>query len=151
MHRLASHVEERLQIVAPSGQTDSVRLAPAGDDSWGLFTGFFTPQEGGQYQLITTCSETGAQLETSISVQGQERERIGQPARLDVLKEISEISRGSLTEIGKVDELIQQLSALPEPERTTRRFRIWSHPLWGALLLLLLVGFWSARKLAGLA
>lgn len=139
-----------VQIVAPSGQTDSVRLAPAGDDSWGLFTGFFTPKEGGKYQLITTCSETGAQLETSISVQGQERERIGQPARFDVLKEISAISRGSLTEISKVEEITQQLSALPEPELTTRRFRIWSHPLWGALLVLLLGGFWSARKLAGL-
>jgi hypothetical protein len=140
-----------VQILAPSGQTDSVRLAPADDDSWGLFTGSFTPKEGGQYQLITTCSETGAQLETSISVQGQERERIGQPARFDVLKEISEISRGSLTEISKVEELIQQLSALPEPELTTRRFRIWSHPLWGGLLVVLLGGFWSARKLAGLA
>jgi hypothetical protein len=139
-----------VQIVAPSGQTDSVRLAPAGDDSWGLFTGSFTPQEGGQYQLITTCMETGSRLETSISVQGQERERVGQPARFDVLKEISEISRGSLTEVADIEALVTKLAALPEPELTTRRFRIWSHPLWGGLLVLLLGSFWSARKLAGM-
>ena len=140
-----------VQIRAPSGQTDSVRLAPAGDDSWGLFTGSFTPQEGGQYELVTTCVETGSRLETSISVRGQQRERVGQPARFDVLKEISEISRGRLTEVADFKELVQQLSLLPEPELTTRRFRIWSHPLWGGMLVLLLGGFWSARKLAGLA
>jgi hypothetical protein len=140
-----------VQIVAPSGQTDSVRLSPAGDDSWGLFTGSFTPREGGPYELTTTCLETGSRLETSISVRGQERERVGQPARFDVLKEISQISRGSLTEVADIETLVTQLAALPEPELTTRRFRIWSHPLWGGLLVLLLGAFWSARKLAGMA
>lgn len=140
-----------VQIVAPGGQTDSLRLAPAGDDSWGLFTGSFTPKEGGQYQLITTCAETGARLETSVSVQGQERERVGQPARFDVLNEVSEISRGHLTGVSEIQDLVQELSELPEPKMITRRFRIWSHPAWGGLLVLLLGVFWSARKLAGLA
>lgn len=140
-----------VQIVAPSGQTDSVRLAPAGDDSWGLFTGSFTPTEGGQYELVTTCRETGSRLETTIAVRGQERERVGQPARFDVLKEISEISRGTLTDIADIESLVSQLSTLPEPEVTKRRFRIWSHPVWGGLLILLLGSFWTARKLAGLA
>jgi len=140
-----------VRIVAPSGETDSVRLSPAGEDSWGLFTGTFVPEEGGQYQLVTTCTETGSRLETAIAVQGQERERLGQPARFDVLKEISQVSRGQVTPISEVESLLTQLSELPEPELITRRFRIWSHPLWGALLVILLGGFWSFRKLAGLA
>ena len=140
-----------VQITAPSGQTDSVRLASAGDDSWGLFTGTFTPQEGGRYELITTCTETGARLETSISIQGQERERTGQPARFEVLKEISEISRGSLTTVSEVEELVGQLSGLPDPDLITRRVRLWSHPAWGGALILLLGCFWCVRKLAGLA
>ncbi|MCH2202049.1 MAG: VWA domain-containing protein [Fuerstiella sp.] len=140
-----------VQIVAPSGQIESVRLSSAGDDSWGLFSGSFTPKEGGEYELISTCTETGARLETSISIQGRERERVGQPARFDVLKEISEISRGRLTTVSGVEELVGQLSALPEPELITRRVRIWSHPAWGGVLILLLGCFWSARKLAGLA
>ena len=139
-----------VQIVTPSGRTDSVRLAPSGDDSWGLFTGTFTPTEGGQYHLVTTCADTGARLETTIAVQGQEREQVGQPARFDVLREISQVSRGALKQISDVETLIDQLAALPEPDLITRRFRIWSNPLWGALLVLLLGGFWSARKFAGL-
>ena len=140
-----------VQIVGPAGRADSVQLAAAGEDSWGLFTGTFIPEEGGAYTLTTTCLETGATLETSMSVQGLQRERVGQPARFDVLREISEISRGKLTQLDEVGSLVKELSDLPEPELMVRRFRIWSHPLWGALLVVLLAGFWSARKIAGLA
>ncbi len=140
-----------VQTVAPSGQTDSVRLAPASDDSWGLFTGTFTPKEGGTYQFITTCSETGSRLETAIPVKGQEKEQIGQPARIDILKEVAEVTRGELTSIDKMQELVDRIAALPEPEPVIRRFRIWSHPLWGGAIILLLGIFWTGRKFAGLA
>ena len=139
------------QIVSPSGQTDSVRLAPAGEDSWGLFTGSFVPTEGGQYKFVTSCAETGGRLETIISVLGQEKELIGQPARVDVLKEIAQVTRGQLTTVSEIQNLVDHIAAMPEPEPVIRRFRLWSHPAWGGLIVLLLGGFWTGRKLAGLA
>jgi len=140
-----------VQAMSPTGQTDSVRLAPAGEDSWGLFTGSFTPTEGGQYKLVTTCAETGGRLETVISVQGQERELIGQPARTDVLKEIAQVTRGELTTVAEIQTLVDRIAAMPEPEPIIRRFRLWSHPVWGGLIVVLLGVFWTGRKLAGLA
>ena len=140
-----------VQTVSPSGQTDSVRLAPAGEDCWGLFTGSFTPTEGGQYKLVTTCSETGGRLETMISVQGQERELIGQPARTDVLKEIAQVTRGELTTVSQIQGLVDRIAAMPEPDPIIRRFRLWSHPAWGGMIVVLLGVFWTGRKLAGLA
>ena len=140
-----------VQTVSPSGQTDSIRLAPAGDDSWGLFTGTFTPKEGGTYQFVTTCTDTGSRLETSIAVQGNEKEQIGQPARFDVLKEIAEVTRGELTTSQNLQELVDQIAALPEPEPVIRRFRLWSHPAWGGGIIVLLGLFWTGRKMAGLA
>jgi len=140
-----------VQTVSPSGQTDSVRLATAGEDSWGLFTGSFTPEEGGQYKLLTACAETGARLETIISVQGQERELIGQPARTDILKEIAQVTRGELTTLSEIQTLVARIAAMPEPEPIIRRFRLWSHPVWGGLIIFLLGAFWTGRKLAGLA
>ena len=140
-----------VQIVSPSGQTDSVRLAPAGEDSWGLFTGSFVPSEGGQYKLVTSCAETGGRLETIIPVLGQEKELIGQPARVDVLKEIAQVTRGQLTTVSEIQNLVDHIAAMPEPEPIIRRFRLWSHPAWGGLIVLLLGGFWTGRKLAGLA
>lgn len=140
-----------VQTVSPSGQTDSVRLAPASEDSWGLFTGTFTPKEGGQYKFLTTCAETGGQLETLISVLGQEKELIGQPARLDVLKEIAQMTRGQLTNVSEIQNLVRHIAAMPEPEPILRRFRLWSHPAWGGTIVVLLGAFWTGRKLAGLA
>jgi hypothetical protein len=140
-----------VQTMSPSGQTDSVRLAAAGEDSWGLFTGSFTPTEGGQYKLITTCAETGGRLETLISVQGQERELIGQPARNDVLKEIAQVTRGELATVSEIQTLVDRIAAMPEPEPIIRRFRLWSHPAWGGMIVVLLGVFWTGRKLAGLA
>lgn len=139
------------QITSPSGQTDALTLAPAGEDSWGLFTGTFVPEEGGQYQLVTKCVETGAQLETTIAVQGLERERIGEPARYDVLKEIATVSRGRLVSTTEIEDLVNEIADLPEPDPIIRRFRLWSHPAWGGVLIVLLSVFWIGRKLAGLA
>jgi hypothetical protein len=81
------------QVMAPSGKTASVRLAPAGEDAWGLFTGTFTPSEPGEYHVHLTCPEAGSPLDATVSVQGVSREKIGQPARLDVLREIAQITR----------------------------------------------------------
>lgn len=140
-----------VQITSPSGQVNSVKLSSAGEDSWGLFTGSFTPEQGGTYQLVTTCAENGARLETKISVQGIEREQLGEPARFDVLKEVAEVSKGQLANISDIQELIASIAQMPEPEPVIRRFRIWSHPAWGALIIILLTIFWVGRKLAGLA
>lgn len=140
-----------VQAISPSGQTDSIRLAPSADDSWGLFTRTFTPQEGGNYKFITTCSETGSRLETTIAVQGNEKEQIGQPARFAVLKEIAEVTRGELTTSQDLEGLVEKVAALPEPESVVKRVRLWSHPAWGGGLILLLGVFWTSRKIAGLA
>jgi hypothetical protein len=82
------------QIAAPSGKVSSVRLMPAGEEAWGLFTGVFSPVEPGEHRVELSCAEAGSSLETKISVQGTSREKRGQPARLDVLREISRFTKG---------------------------------------------------------
>jgi len=140
-----------VQAVAPSGATESIRLAPAGQDSWGLFTGDFVPREGGQYILKAACAETGTRLEMRMSVLGQEREQTGQPAKPDVLREISQMTQGESADVTAVQQLVQKLAALPDPKPVIVPLRIWSHPLWGGLIITLLGVFWTARKFAGLA
>ncbi|MFK7820918.1 MAG: hypothetical protein AB8G99_19545 [Planctomycetaceae bacterium] len=138
-----------VQIESPSGQTDTVRLAPAGEDMWGLFNGTFEPKEGGEYLFVTKCRETGATLNTRLSVQGLAREKIGQPARYDVLDEIARITRGRNASIHDVNDIMKEVAELPEPEPIVSRVRIWSHPLWGGAIVLLLGIFWTGRKLVG--
>lgn len=138
-----------VQAIAPSGKTETIRLQPGIEDALGLFVGTFVPKESGNYRLVATSSETGASVQTDLSVQGLNREQQGRLARFDVLEEIAKITNGKLVPIADVGTLLDHLAALPEPEPIVKRTRIWSHPLWGGLIILLLGLFWVARKMAG--
>lgn len=139
-----------VQIIAPSGNTETIKLSPQNsEDQWGLFTGFFTPEENGEHQAIMTCRENGSTLETIISVQGTEREKLGQPANVEVLNELAKITRGKMVSTGGIREILDEISKLPDPEPRLKRIRIWAHPIWAGGLVFLLVVFWSGRKLVG--
>ncbi|MCP5524860.1 MAG: hypothetical protein H7A46_25320 [Verrucomicrobiales bacterium] len=138
-----------VQAIAPSGRTRTIRLQPGEEDAWGLFVGSFVPKEPGEYRLLATCSETGAEVETGLSVQGLNRERQGRLARFDVLEEIAAVTGGRVVPVADVRSLLDYLATLPEPEPTIHRTRIWAHPFWGGFLVLLLGVFWTGRKLAG--
>ena len=137
------------QIAAPSGKTSSVRLISAGEEAWGLFSGSFIPTEPGEHKVRLTCAESGAPLDSVISIQGSAREKIGQPARYDVLREIAQLTRGKLMSSVQPDDIVKAIAALPEPELEERRLLLWAHPAWAGFILLLLGMFWAGRKMAG--
>jgi uncharacterized membrane protein len=139
-----------VQIIAPSGNSQLVRLAPeTAAETWGLFTGYFVPEERGEHRAVLTCQESGASLETMISVQGLERERLGQPANFESLREVAEISRGRAIALDQQDQLITMINDVPEPQPQLKRIRLWAHPIFAAVFLLLVTVFWVGRKLAG--
>jgi uncharacterized membrane protein len=137
------------EVTAPSGKMSSVRLEPAGEDAWGLFNGVFTPDEPGEYKLHLTCAQAGSALDSTISVQGVSREKVGQPARLDVLREIAELTRGALLKDATPATVTAAIAALPQQELEERRVQLWAHPAWAATLVLLMALFWAGRKAAG--
>ena len=138
-----------VQAISPSGKTQTIRLQPGEGDAIGLFTGSFVPKESGNYRLVASSTETGASVQTDLSVQGLNREQQGRLARFEVLDEIAKITDGKLVPVSEVRSLLDYLAALPEPEPTVHRTRIWAHPLWAGLLILLLGLFWIARKMTG--
>ena len=119
------------------------------EDLTGLFVGSFVPKEPGNYRLVASSSETGASVQTDLSVQGLNREQQGRLARFDVLDEIAKITEGKLVPVSEVPSLLEYLAALPEPAPTVHRTRLWAHPIWAGILVLLLGAFWVARKMAG--
>ena len=138
-----------VQAMSPSGKTQTIRLQPGEGDAIGLFAGSFVPKESGNYRLVAGSTETGASVQTDLSVQGLNREQQGRLARFEVLDEIAKITEGRLVSVSEVRSLLDDLVALPEPEPTVHRTRIWAHPLWAGLLILLLGVFWIARKMTG--
>ena len=138
-----------VQAISPSGKTQTIRLQPGTEDLTGLFVGSFVPKEPGNYRLIASSSETGASVQTDLSVQGLNREQQGRLARFDVLDEITKITEGKLVPVSEVPSLLEYLAALPEPAPTVHRTRIWAHPIWAGILVFLMGAFWVARKMNG--
>ena len=137
------------QITTPSGKTTSVRLMPAGEDAWGLFTGTFAPTEPGEHHVQLSCVDAGSALDATISVQGSSREKRGQPARVDVLSEIAQVTRGRMMENADPASLVAAIASLPHSDLQERRVQLWAHPLWGGFVVVLLGVFWVGRKAAG--
>ncbi len=137
------------RISAPSGKAELVRLASTGDE-WGMFTGRFSAEEPGTHRVTLFCKQTGASLDTTFYVQGVAAERMGKPARPEVLEEISRVTRGKSLTPDKLDEVVQSLANLPDPPPSIRRVQLWSHPGLAAGLITLMGVFWVGRKLIGL-
>jgi hypothetical protein len=137
------------RIVAPSGKAETVRLISGGDE-WGAFAGRFTAEEPGNHQVTLSCKQTGATLQASFFVQGVANERIGRPARPEVLEEIARVTRGKLVEPEKIEEILSSLADLPDPPPSVRRVQLWSHPAMALSLIFLFGVFWVGRKTVGL-
>ena len=92
----------------------------------------------------------GHHLEPDVLVAKPQREKVGQPANPGILREIAALTRGRSGTIQDLGQIVQQISLLPDSEPVEKRFRLWSNPWWGGLILLLLAIYWIARKVAGL-
>jgi hypothetical protein len=136
-------------ITAPSGKTETVRLTSTGEE-WGVFHGRFTAAEPGKHAVTLACKQTGGTLETSLFIQGVSAERIGRPARPEVLEEIARVTHGKTLAPGKTDQLLHSLASLPDPAPSIRRIQLWSHPALVGIAVLLLAVFWVGRKIVGL-
>ena len=143
------HGDVSARITSPSGKSESVRFLPDGEE-WGTFTGRFDPREPGKYRVTLTCKETRATLETTLNVQGVAAERLGRPARPEVLEEIARVTRGKVVKPDEIGEIARALAELPEPPPLVRRVQLWCHPAVAGTLVGLLGLFWSGRKWIGL-
>ncbi|MFO0911666.1 MAG: VWA domain-containing protein [Pirellulales bacterium] len=136
------------ELTDPQGGVQKLRFQPTGAE-WGLYTARFSPSQVGDYRLALKCTETAAVLDTSIRVQGQQREQVGKPARPEVLQEIAKITRGRVVEVAQLSDLRDEILRLPPPEPEVRRTQIWASPWWASIFLGLLGIFWVGRKAVG--
>jgi len=77
-------------------------------------------------------------------------EKQGQPINGQLLKEISQVTRGANYSVDDFGKVIEQISLLPQPQPIEKRMRLWSEPAWGGIILFLLTTYWVGRKWVGL-
>ncbi len=137
------------EIISPGGQGEQLELTEV-EGGWGVYSTEFLPQEGGAYQIKIDSPEHDRELETKIVVSLPKREKLGRPANRPLLAEIASITQGEIANTDNLEEIIQKISVLPEPQPAELRTRLWSNPWWGGTILLFLVIYWTGRKLSGL-
>jgi hypothetical protein len=140
----------RLDVTAPDGLTRRLELQ-SDAAAWGAFSGRFRVEIPGTWQIrASVAGAEDAPVEASLLVQSVPIEKIGQPARPDVLEEMSRVARGRMIRPDQLGEIVREIHALPEPRPLETRVALWSH--WGtlALVTVLLSIFWIGRKLNGM-
>jgi len=136
-------------VSSPGGGSQEIIFSPD-EAGWGVYTAGFTPGEGGDYHVVVGCSEVGREIEAYIPVAGLTRERVGRPARADVLKEICALTGGECGSTGEAAALVEKIRVLPASSPHEERLRLWCHPLWAGLIVAVLGVHWVWRKLLGL-
>ena len=135
-------------IQSATGDSSQLRLQPVGS-GWGVYKGEFIPEKSGDYTIEVEAPEHNRNIKTTLQVSKPIIEKIGQPIRSDVLKEISKITLARNSSMNELEALIKEISILPEPDPREQRFRLWASSIWGAALLSLLAIYWIGRKLTG--
>ncbi|MGB6220556.1 hypothetical protein [Haloferula sp.] len=133
----------------PDGSSQRISLDKT-DTAWGSFTGRIKIDQPGEWKLVARVGDgEGDAVEATLLAQGIELEKVGQPAKPEVLEEMARIARGRMLSAAQLPELIREIRALPEPRPIENRLPLWSHWITVAMVILLLAVFWIGRKLNG--
>ncbi|MDA7907500.1 hypothetical protein N9B19_01315 [Akkermansiaceae bacterium] len=139
----------QIDLTAPDGQIKRIELVKE-EGAWGSFSGRFKISQPGEWNLNTFIpEEPSAAVEAKIISQTDAIEKTGRPARFEVLQEMSKVSRGRMVTPEKLDELVKEINALPEPQPLVDSIKLWAHWLAPVILITLLSLFWIGRKLNG--
>ncbi|BCX46347.1 hypothetical protein HAHE_02550 [Haloferula helveola] len=133
----------------PDGSSQRVSLEK-NESAWGSFSGRLRITQPGEWKLAAKIGgDEGEAVETTLLAQGVELEKVGQPARPEVLEEMARIARGRMIEPAQLADLIREIEALPEPRPIENRLPLWTQWVTIAVVVLLLSIFWTGRKLNG--
>jgi hypothetical protein len=137
------------KITSPSGRMERLEFTQL-EGGWGVFKSSFLAQETGKYKIEVVSEPHNRRLAAELLVAKPVIEKEGQPINSQSLAEIAALTRGATVSTGGLDQLVRQISLLPQRAPIEERIRVWSQPLWGTVLLLLLILYWVGRKWAGL-
>lgn len=139
-----------VDLLAPDGSFRQIEL-DKNETSWGAFSGRFRIDLPGEWKLTATVADDpGGAVETTLLAQGIQLEKTGQPARPEVLEEMTRLARGRIVPPENFAELVREVRSLPEPRPIESRLPLWSHWITIAAIVVLLTLFWSGRKLNGM-
>lgn len=135
-----------VDIISPQGISQRISLKK-NNSAWGSYEGSFSVTTPGVWQVHAISSIlTEFPNKTQIYVGENHLEKIGEPARPQLLKAISEISGGHMTSANDLPRLLQAIQDQPTRRALEQRISVGSHWISLSTILALLTILWIGRK-----
>ena len=138
-----------VRLMFSSGNVETMHLA-AEEGGWGVYKGSFVVRGAGKLKISVQCKEVQHRVSTEVAVESCRRERVGRPARPNVLREVADITRARSGPVRGLEEIMQSIALLPEANPVETRRKPWCHPLWAGLVIVFLTLYWMGRKAIGM-
>ena len=136
-------------IIHPNGQRESLRFT-AEEEGPGVYLGSFTAREQGDLRMKVKTLPAERELEMTLKVERQTKEKLGQPVVSRDLLQLARLTGWKSVNDQEYEEVTQALSFLPDPQDVIQIHRLRTDAAWGLFLFGLLVIYWTGRKLVGM-
>lgn len=139
-----------VDITAPDGTTSSVQLSKS-EGAWGAFSGRMRITAPGSWKINARVlgASAGSGVKTTIIAHGDELEKMGSPARPEVLEEMARVTKGATIAPHELQNIASLINALPVKKPVEQSIPLWAQLATMLTLIVLLALFWTLRKLNG--
>ncbi len=136
-------------IIHPNGQRESL-LFSAEEEGAGVYLASFKAREPGDLLMKVKASPAERELDLTLKVEKQTKEKLGQPVVSRDLLQLARLTGGKSVNYQNYEEVTRALSFLPDPQAVVQIHRLRTDTTWGLFLFGLLVIYWTGRKIVGM-
>ena len=136
-------------IIHPNGQRERLRFT-ADQEGPGVYLASFKSREPGDLRMEVKTSPAERELDLTLTVERQTKEKVGQPVVSRDLSQLARLTGGESVNYREYEKVTQALSFLPDPQAVIQIHRLRTDTAWGLFLFGLLAIYWTGRKLVGM-
>ncbi|MBT3666849.1 MAG: hypothetical protein HN548_05155 [Opitutae bacterium] len=136
-------------IFHSDGLQEKITFSPT-ETGHGVYLAQMQAQNSGALKINIETAPFKRKLSVNVMISKDEKEKMGKPINGRQLQNLSELTGGKTSGIQNWKEVINELTALPNPEPVFRIHRLRSNSAWGLFLFSMLAIYWTGRKLLGM-
>ena len=132
-----------------NGLQEKITFSPT-ETGPGVYLAEMQAQNEGALKINIETTPYKRKLSVDLKILKDEKEKMGKPITGRQLYNLAELTGGKTSGIQNWKEVINELTALPNPEPVFRIHRLRTNSTWGLLIFSMLAIYWTGRKLLGM-
>ena len=132
-----------------NGLQEKITFSPT-ETGPGVYLAEMLAQNQGALKINIETSPYKIKLSVDLKISKDKKEKMGKPITGRQLYNLAELTGGKTSGIQNWKEVINELTALPNPEPVFRIHRLRTNSTWGLLIFSMLAIYWTGRKLLGM-